>query len=95
MHLQHLAQKLPDRPDFHEPHRRLHDLGPYDHLHRVFRLCEVHIFRNIKKSLVPETVKQKMRSLVCLEHPNWDETLISIENEGGIAGASMYHDLNI
>ncbi|KAK0472568.1 hypothetical protein EDD18DRAFT_1093925 [Armillaria luteobubalina] len=86
LHLQTLAQKMPDTYDLHEPDRLLCDLTPYDHLHRVFRLCEVHIRRNIHSSSVPENVRNAMRSLICLEHPNWDRTLDFICAEGGDVG---------
>lgn len=31
-----------------------------------------------------------MRSLICLEHPDFDGTLRRIESEGGKAGSGMY-----
>jgi hypothetical protein len=30
-----------------------------------------------------------MRSLICLQHPNWDETLNAIQELGGKAGVGM------
>lgn len=72
--------------DLHEPGRLLSSLSEYEHLHRVFRLCSVHVFRNIKTASVPEEVKNKMRSLVCMEHADFDGTLRDITVEGGKAG---------
>lgn len=51
--------------DEFEPSRRLCDLGPYDHLARLIRLCIVHFKRNVKKlqhHVSPE-VLQAMYSL--------------------------------
>lgn len=36
---------------------------------------------------VPEDVKNKMRSLVCVTHPDFNGTLQEIEVEGGKPGA--------
>ena len=52
----------------------------------IFRLCNAHISRNIKKMKVPENVKNKLRSLICIEHPDFDGTLREIEVEGGKPG---------
>lgn len=87
LHLQALAEKLPARNDLHEPHRKISSLTPYEHLRRVFRLCHVHVERNIKNVAVPELVKNKMRSLICIRHQNFDGCLHEIEVEGGKAGA--------
>lgn len=87
MHLQDIARnELPHAHDLHETHRLLADLTDYEHLHRLVRLCVVHVFRNIKKSKVPDTVKNDMRSLICIAHPNWEETLARIRHDGKAAG---------
>ena len=74
---------FPDKMDLHEPDRTLASLGPYDRLHRIFRLCVTHIFRNIQKCKVPDAVKRLMRGLVCIEHENWDGTVEKIKLLGG------------
>ena len=87
LHLKTLAAKLPPRNDLHEPHRMLSSLSEYEHLHRIFRLCHVHVTRNIRGAAVPESVKNKMRSLICIEHRNLEGCLRDIANEGGKVGA--------
>ncbi|KAJ3964422.1 hypothetical protein EV361DRAFT_812152, partial [Lentinula raphanica] len=75
-----LAARLPlSKKDLHEPERYLHQLDPYEHLHRIARLCTAHINRNIAKSKVPEHIKVKMRSLMCIQHPDWEKTIHDIE----------------
>lgn len=87
LHLVALAAALPnDQMDLHEPERTLQSLSPYDHLRRLFRLCIVHNYRNIKTSPVPEPVRDLMRSLSCIQHSNWDQTLAKISADGGKAG---------
>jgi hypothetical protein len=88
LHLKELAQKIPSRYDLHEPNRLISSLSEYDHLHRIFRLCHVHVFRNINdlKESVSENIKKKMKSLVCVEHPDFEGTLLDIERDGGKAG---------
>ena len=39
---------------------------------------------------MPEGIKNKMCNLVCMEHPNFKETLCDIEQEGGKAGAGKW-----
>lgn len=90
MHLKERAQQLPGRYDLHEPNRLLSSLSEYEHLHRVFRLCHAHVSRNIKTADVSESVKNKMRSLVCVEHDDFEGTLRQIESEGGKVGAGMF-----
>ncbi|KAF7981503.1 hypothetical protein HWV62_33057 [Athelia sp. TMB] len=92
LHLQSLAQKLPGRPDLHQPERMLASLTEYEHLLRIFRLCSVHVDRNIDASPVPEAVKQKMRSLICVTHPDFEGTLRAIAREGGKKGADWVED---
>ncbi|KAJ6527069.1 hypothetical protein B0H19DRAFT_970076 [Mycena capillaripes] len=83
LHLQHISQMFPEKMDLHEPHRKLASLTPYDHLHRKFRLCVNHAYRNIQKCRVPDAVKHLMRSLVCMEHSDWDGTIHQIRVLGG------------
>ncbi|KAJ7236183.1 hypothetical protein C8J57DRAFT_1088347 [Mycena rebaudengoi] len=83
LHLQNVAQRLPDVFDLYQQTRLLKDLSPYDHLNRVFRLCVTHAFRNIRKCKVPDGVKALMRSLICIEHVDWDGTIHKIKNLGG------------
>ena len=86
LHLKALAAKLPPRNDLHEPHRKLTSLSEYEHLHRIFRLCHVHVHRNIKQAAVPELVKKKMRSLICIEHDDFEGCLQDIAHDGGKVG---------
>lgn len=90
LHLQELAQGLPQKFDLHEPHRLLASLSEYEHLHRLLRLCNAHVGCNIKICKVPESVKTKMRSLVCVKHPDFEGTLEQIVLEGGKEGAGMF-----
>ncbi|KAK7047447.1 hypothetical protein VNI00_006678 [Paramarasmius palmivorus] len=85
MHLQSIAQTLPGY-DLYEPQRKLSDLGPYEHLHRLFRVCNVHFARNIRKCPVSRRVRNAMSSLACIEHSDWEGTLQLIRTEGGRAG---------
>ncbi|KAG6913872.1 hypothetical protein DXG01_003763 [Tephrocybe rancida] len=68
------------------------DLDEYDHLRRILRLCCVHFLCNIRQCAVSDEVRTKMRSLVCIEHASWDETLRAIEEEGGKAGKDWLAD---
>ncbi|KAF8192359.1 hypothetical protein K438DRAFT_1590458 [Mycena galopus ATCC 62051] len=83
LHLQALAQKRVGVYDLHEPNRLLSTLSPYDHLYRIFRICVVHVCRRIKATAVSDEVKKLMRSLICISHNNWDETINSIGELGG------------
>ncbi|PBK98504.1 hypothetical protein ARMGADRAFT_920768 [Armillaria gallica] len=78
--------------DLHQHEKRLIELTEYEHLHRLLRLCVVHIFRNIQACKVPDTVKQYMRSLPCIQHSDWNGTLERIAKEGGIAGQAWIDD---
>lgn len=90
LHLKSIAQDLPiDCYDLHEPHQLLAQLDEYDHLRRVFRLCAVHVFRNIKTTAVDEPMKKIMHSLICVEHPDFAGTLKRIESTGGKAGSGI------
>ncbi|KAG1727710.1 hypothetical protein EDB19DRAFT_1857471 [Suillus lakei] len=65
----------------YEPHRRLHELNPYDHLRRFYRLCITHFKRNILtlRSQVSKDVYNAMWSLVSAEsHPDIAKTLNTI-----------------
>ncbi|KAL0060449.1 hypothetical protein AAF712_012771 [Marasmius tenuissimus] len=84
LHLQSICQSLDGR-DLYE-NKRLKDLSPYDHLHRIFRLCLVHFCRNIQECKVPPPAREAMRGLACMEHESWDEALETIRNDGGRAG---------
>lgn len=86
MHDKAQAESIRSRKDLHERHRLLSELGEYDHLHRIYRLCTVHAFRNIQSCGVSPEVRQLMRSLICMEHDNWDETIAEIKEKGGKAG---------
>ncbi|KAF8214712.1 hypothetical protein K438DRAFT_1749805 [Mycena galopus ATCC 62051] len=92
LHLQKLASNMPNKPDLHQPQRNIQDLDPYEHLARVFRICIVHDFRNIKKCAVSEEVRWLMRGLACLEHDDWEGTLATIREKGGKAGNDWVND---
>ncbi|KAJ7437910.1 hypothetical protein B0H11DRAFT_1884881 [Mycena galericulata] len=92
LYLKYLAQFLVGKYDLHERHRLLTTLDEYDHLARNIRLCTSHISRNIAKANVSEIVRNLMRSLICIEHPDWDNTIRRIQVEGGTAGANWVAD---
>ncbi|KAK7026224.1 hypothetical protein R3P38DRAFT_2948380 [Favolaschia claudopus] len=92
LHLQQLAQAMPEKHDLHEPQQLLASLGPYEHLRRIFRLCSVHGKRNIKSCSVPDSVRNLMRSLFCIRHPDWDGTISAIQRDGGKAGIDWVQD---
>ncbi|KAK7015447.1 hypothetical protein R3P38DRAFT_3321667 [Favolaschia claudopus] len=92
LHLQALAQTKGRTRDLHEPGRLLADLSPYDHLSRIFRICVVHVYRRIKSAAVPDEVKQLMRNLICITHPEWDYTIERIKDLGGKAGVDWISD---
>ncbi|KAJ7194417.1 hypothetical protein GGX14DRAFT_576364 [Mycena pura] len=91
LYLKAYAQRLPGKMDLHEE-RPLSSLDEYDHLARVARLCTAHIYRNIRKANVPEGVRNLMRSLVCMQHDSWDETIERIVAEGGRPAANWVAD---
>ena len=65
----------------YEPHRRICDLDPYDHLRRFFRVCVVHFKRNIQplKHELPRDVVEAMYSVASAEpHYNFEATLAKI-----------------
>ncbi|KAE9398581.1 hypothetical protein BT96DRAFT_994780 [Gymnopus androsaceus JB14] len=82
LYLHELAGKLPPYThDLHQPHQYIQELEPYEHLHRVARLCTAHIHRNIGNSkTIPDSIKPKMRSLMCITHPSWDKMIAQIES---------------
>ncbi|KAJ7863214.1 hypothetical protein B0H13DRAFT_1899728 [Mycena leptocephala] len=93
LHLADRASELPlNTMDMHEPDRSLHDLTPYDHLRRVYRVCRVHNFRNIQHCAVPAHVRRLMRSLACIKHPDWQGTIALILRDGGKAAADWVRD---
>ncbi|KAJ7117533.1 hypothetical protein C8R44DRAFT_626720 [Mycena epipterygia] len=87
MYLQALAATLPEKFDLHEPWRTIQSLTPYEHLRRCFRNCTLHIYRNIKTSKVSNEVRWLMRSLVCIEHDDWDGNMRAICEKGGKVGS--------
>ena len=72
--LMDIVQRLEPRLDLHEE-RLLSSLSAYEHLHRLFQLCVIHVLQNIEKAPVINAVKKAMRSLICLKHEDWDGTL--------------------
>ncbi|KAJ3849802.1 hypothetical protein EV368DRAFT_46593 [Lentinula lateritia] len=90
--LQELSAEQPRKQDFHQPHRTIQELGPYDHLSRFLTLCTTHYVRNIRKCPVSEQVRNMMRSLSCIEHHDWDGTLQGIVTFGEKAGQNWLLD---
>ncbi|KAK0217201.1 hypothetical protein IW262DRAFT_1276467 [Armillaria fumosa] len=79
--------------DLHEPGRSLYSLGVYEHLHRILRICEAHITQGIASCAVLNyMVKEKMHSLLCVRHPDWDGAIAYIEREGGAAGRAWLNN---
>lgn len=95
MHLQRLAQKIPQKYDLHETNRLVADLNPYEHLHRLLRLCTQHGARNIRQCQVSDEVRNLMRSLICVQHSDWDGTIEKIRHLGGKAGAGKIIITNV
>ncbi|KAH9483415.1 hypothetical protein JR316_0002881 [Psilocybe cubensis] len=87
-----IAQQYPLVKDIHEPHKNIQDLSEYDHVRRILRLCKNHYLRNIQSCAVPDNVRQKMRSLMCISHPTWNMTLREIREQGGKAANDWLHD---
>ncbi|KAL0571531.1 hypothetical protein V5O48_010432 [Marasmius crinis-equi] len=92
LRLQEISRQFPGKRDLHEPQKLLIDLSPYDHLLRFLTLCIVHFLRNIRSARVSEEVRNLMRSLHCIEHPNWDETIAAIRTLGEKAGSDWLAD---
>ncbi|KAJ7122259.1 hypothetical protein C8R44DRAFT_622063 [Mycena epipterygia] len=92
LYLQALASHMPLKADMHQPERSIQSLLPYKHLHRIFRLCSNHYYRNITSSSVSDEVKRLMRSLLCMEHENWEGTVAAIEEKGGKVGKDWLKD---
>ncbi|KAF6743327.1 hypothetical protein DFP72DRAFT_828127 [Ephemerocybe angulata] len=92
LYLKDVAAKLPSKPDLHEPQRKIQDLDEYEHLRRVLHLCTNHLLRNIESTAVSDEVKGLMRSLLSLEHPNWESTIAEIRRKGGKAGNNWLDD---
>ncbi|KAK0481017.1 hypothetical protein EDD18DRAFT_1113379 [Armillaria luteobubalina] len=94
LHLQDIAREMDkEQMDLHEPGRSLYSLGVYEHLHRILRICEAHITRGIASCAVPDyRVKEKMHSLLCVRHPDWDRAIAYIEQEGGASGRAWLNN---
>ncbi|KAJ3762632.1 hypothetical protein EV360DRAFT_35312 [Lentinula raphanica] len=90
--VQQLAQAVPRKQDFHQLLRSVQELSPYEHLRRFLTLCTTHFSRNIRKCAVSPEVRNLMRSLDCIRHDNWDETLSDIRRLGGRAGENWVSD---
>ncbi|KAF8058596.1 hypothetical protein FPV67DRAFT_1428067 [Lyophyllum atratum] len=92
LHLQRLAQEFVNKIDLHDETRTLQSLTCFEHLARIFRLCYIHFYRNIRKCPVSEGVRNLMRSLVCITHDAWDDTVDSIKVQGGQKGINWVSD---
>ena len=79
----------------YEPHRRLRELDPYEHLRRFFRICITHFKRNIHDigTHVSPGVKAAMLSLASSEpHPDLEGAFKIIENGGSKAKGDHFAD---
>ncbi|KAF8957977.1 hypothetical protein BDZ97DRAFT_2078861 [Flammula alnicola] len=92
LHLQNVAKRFPEKYDLHQPDRLLRTLSPYEHLRRLFRLCVVHGMRNIRKITASEQIRNLMRSLICMEHRDWDGTIAAILRSGNKAAVDWVND---
>ncbi|KAF9023743.1 hypothetical protein BDZ89DRAFT_955368 [Hymenopellis radicata] len=95
LYLVKAARKRALKYDLSEPHRLIQELGPYEHLHRIYRLCRTHAKRNIRESSVPQSVRNDMRSLLCVRHENWDATIARICEVGGRLEDSSFITLSL
>lgn len=84
-----------EKLDLSEPNRLLRDLGIYDLVVRMLRVCKKHGFATIKDCKVSEEVRRLMRSLFCVEHPDVEGTLEAICEQGGDAGTSRSSPMQI
>ncbi|KAJ7140269.1 hypothetical protein C8R43DRAFT_892789 [Mycena crocata] len=85
LHLQKIASKMPQKRDLYQPERYIQDLGPYEHLHRIFLVCTVHYYRLVNQCATTDQIRWLLRSLVCMEHPDWEGTIQTICEHGGKA----------
>ncbi|PPQ84978.1 hypothetical protein CVT25_010531 [Psilocybe cyanescens] len=92
LHLQKIAQRYPEKYDLHEPSRLLALLSPYEHLHRLFRLCVIHGMRNIRKLSISDNLRNCMRSLMCIEHEDWDRAINTLIHSGQKAVIDWVND---
>ncbi|KAJ7586090.1 hypothetical protein C8J56DRAFT_1052445 [Mycena floridula] len=85
LHLQEVARlEAGNKPDLHQPWHNLAELGPYEQLHRLIRICVAHFFRNIHRSKASEDCKTKMRSLSCINHLDLQKTIDFLNTENWI-----------
>ncbi|KAJ7580745.1 hypothetical protein C8J56DRAFT_1057692 [Mycena floridula] len=85
LHLQQIAHsEAGSKSDLHQPWRTLGDLGPYEHVNHLIRMCIAHFFRNIHKSKASEVTKVKMRSLSCVSHSNLPSVISELERESKV-----------
>ncbi|KAK7060250.1 hypothetical protein VNI00_001015 [Paramarasmius palmivorus] len=93
LYMQHIAPH--DKFDLHEPGRLLTELGPYDHLKRILRLCVAHYYRKIQEGHYEPAIGQAMRSLACFRHQSWDQTIATIEQGDQKAKNWLVHKQNL
>ena len=82
-----LCRGIP-QPCIYEPHRRICDLDPYNHLRRFFCVWVVHFKCNIQplKHKLPHDIIEAMYSIASAEpHVNFDTTLAKIRSSGAKA----------
>jgi hypothetical protein len=75
-----------------EPSLRLHDMLPYQHLRRFFRICLVHFKRNIHelRAHITDEVRLAMLSLASTEvHPDIEKAFELIKSGGPKARGSF------
>ncbi|KAK1236202.1 hypothetical protein PQX77_000554, partial [Marasmius sp. AFHP31] len=80
------------RRDLHEPHRYLKDLGPYDHLARILRICLAHFYRNIQETHCDSKMQDVMRSFACFRHSDWDGAVQYITEHGNKRSKDWFAD---
>jgi len=97
LYLQSLSNsdELCFKHDLHEQGRKLADLSEYEHLLWILRLCVLHVYWQIKRSRLPQDVKDLMHSLCCISHPGWQSTLDSIRCLGGKTAIGTHFYLHI
>jgi hypothetical protein len=81
-------------PCRYEPSRHLCDLGPYDHLRSMYRLCAFHFKCNVRKlqTVVSPNVYNAMLCISSFEaHPNFESTLQLISKGGKKAKGTNFH----
>jgi hypothetical protein len=81
-------------PCRYEPSRHLCDLGPYDHLRSMYRLCAFHFKHNVRKlqTVVSPNVYNAMLYISSFEaHPNFREYIATNQQGRKKAKGTNFH----